>query len=109
MEGTQEPSNIHWENLQLKGFEYASRIIIAILIILVIAGIGAFILIKLEHFKERLHLQFPEVECEVLTETYPEDQELLKEYAILEYHNMNELGMTDEALLELSTSNLQCY
>ena len=104
LENTQEPSNIHFENQYLSTLEYAIRILIAVIMLIIIISLGAFLLFYIRR-KNSFSRHYPIVDCDLLTQIYSSPK-VLENYALMEYHNINMIGMTRKALLQSSTSNL---
>lgn len=74
--------------------------------IVFVVGFGTLLLFMTQRFEDTINRQFPDVDCDVLTRSYF-GEKMLEHYALLEYHNMEVIGITRETLLQLSTSNLQ--
>ncbi|CAI2370761.1 unnamed protein product [Moneuplotes crassus] len=103
-----QPTNIKYENKHKSRMESFFRWIIAIFIIGIVMVIGFSLLFLTQQTKDLLRRSYPEVDCELLAESYSSESMLLR-FAVSEWYNIDEQGISRESILKLSTSNLQCF
>ncbi|CAI2370510.1 unnamed protein product [Moneuplotes crassus] len=103
-----QPTNIRYENKHKSRWESFARWIVAITIIGIVMVIGFTLLLITQQTKGLLNRSYPEIDCELLSESYASKAMLLK-FAVTEWYNIHDQGISRESILKLSTSNLQCY
>jgi len=58
-------------------------------------------------YMNRLDRIYPQVDCDdVLEES---SQEMMENYAVIEFNNFMKSDQSEEALLKINTDNMQCY
>lgn len=108
LEQVQEPSNIYWENRHTsKILKFIKQIIVTLILILILVFfIG--ILFYTQKLASKLRREYPEIDCnEVKGDLVGEN--MLKRFAMTEWFHWQENDGSEESVLKLTTSNLQCY
>jgi hypothetical protein len=100
-----EPSNIEYFNkYQSKPYLMVKKVIV----LFALFGFLAFICYIIFSFMDNVNMLnriFPQVNCEdVLNES---NEEMLDNYAMIEYHNYKTSNKTDESMMQINTDNLQ--
>lgn len=106
LETTQEPTNIIWENKLATEDEIVRWRLKAALIFILVIGLGFFSLFLTQKKVDRLHRKYPDAHCSMTDFEDPIILENAKYYALIEWYHHE---VSNKTLLELSSSNLQCY
>jgi len=82
--------------------------IVGILILLVILAASIYLLYYLQQYSSNIRRSYPQAHCEAYKEEL-DDEEMLKEYAKEEWLHWQKSDGSEESVLKLTTTNLQCY
>lgn len=108
LQQVQEPSNIYWENRHLHGpMKFLKQFLVVFILLLILF---AFILVLFitQKVASKYRREYPEVDCEDLKADLL-DEAMLEKYALTEWYHWQKSDGSEESVLKLTTSNLQCY
>ena len=106
-EKAKEPSNIEFENkFQSSWHLFLKKVIVLIALFLYLTFV-CYLIYLFMYNVNRLNRIFPQIDWdEVLSES---NQEMLKNYAMIEWYNYDQSDKSDKAMIEINTDNLQCF
>jgi hypothetical protein len=108
LEKAQEPSNIYWENRFASSIWKAIKLIIVTLILVLILFFFALILFCIEKLHGKIERVYPEIHCHDIVSEY-KDHDMLKNFAMTEWFHWQDNDGSEESILKLTTTNIQCY
>lgn len=108
LEQVQEPSNIYWENRHTSTIVKFIKQIIVTLILLFILTCFIGILFFTQKLASKLRMEYPEIDC-VEVKADLDGEGMLKRFAMTEWFHWQQNDGSEESVLKLTTSNLQCF